>query len=83
MREEAWYIMMSLVVIVVMFVAINNKKKKSSYYNRRLPPGGRGWPLVGDSISWYNAVASSHPPRFVEQQVKRYRIPFRSADVLC
>ncbi|PIA35353.1 hypothetical protein AQUCO_03500027v1, partial [Aquilegia coerulea] len=36
------------------------------------PPGRRGWPVVGDSINWYNAVAGSHPPRFVEEQVKRY-----------
>ncbi|KAK6123659.1 hypothetical protein DH2020_042597 [Rehmannia glutinosa] len=28
--------------------------------------------MLGDSISWYNAVASSHPPTFVEQQVKRF-----------
>lgn len=38
----------------------------------KLPPGGRGWPIIGDSIRWYNAVASSHPPSFVHQQVKRY-----------
>ncbi|KAG1355172.1 putative Abietadienol/abietadienal oxidase [Cocos nucifera] len=38
----------------------------------KLPPGGRGWPLIGDSIKWYKAVASSHPPRYVEDQVKRY-----------
>ncbi|KZV34787.1 abietadienol/abietadienal oxidase-like, partial [Dorcoceras hygrometricum] len=38
----------------------------------RFPPGSRGWPIVGDSLSWYNAVASSHPPRFVERQVQRY-----------
>ncbi|ONI09574.1 hypothetical protein PRUPE_5G245500 [Prunus persica] len=43
--------------------------RRSTY---KLPPGRRGWPIVGDSFSWYNAVASSHPPHFVEQQVKRF-----------
>lgn len=38
----------------------------------RFPPGGRGWPVVGHGMSWYNAVAGPHPPRFVEEQVKRY-----------
>ncbi|KAH6809336.1 Cytochrome P450 superfamily protein [Perilla frutescens var. frutescens] len=40
--------------------------------NSKLPPGGRGWLIVGHSISWYNAVASSHPPTFVHQQVQRF-----------
>ncbi|OMO52703.1 Cytochrome P450, partial [Corchorus capsularis] len=39
---------------------------------KKLPPGRRGWAVLGDSIKWYNAVASSHPPRFVEEQVKKY-----------
>lgn len=38
----------------------------------KLPPGSMGWPLVGDTFAWFGAVASSHPPSFVEQQVKRY-----------
>ncbi|KAL0341710.1 UNVERIFIED_CONTAM: Abietadienol/abietadienal oxidase [Sesamum calycinum] len=46
-----------------------NKKYSAT---TKLPPGRRGWPIVGDSISWYNAVASSHPPSFVEQQVQRF-----------
>ncbi|KAJ6738369.1 CYTOCHROME P450 SUPERFAMILY PROTEIN [Salix koriyanagi] len=46
------------------------KKKEKTRY--RLPPGRRGWPLIGDSFSWYNAVAGSHPPQFVQQQVNRF-----------
>ncbi|KAJ4964938.1 hypothetical protein NE237_016787 [Protea cynaroides] len=45
----------------------------------KLPPGRRGWPLIGDSFGWYNAVASSHPPRFVEDQVKRFGRIFSSS----
>ncbi|KAM7269234.1 hypothetical protein ACFE04_024731 [Oxalis oulophora] len=47
----------------------NNYKKKKK---KQLPPGPRGWPLVGDSWSWYKAVASSYPPEYVDRQVKRY-----------
>ncbi|XP_008800446.2 abietadienol/abietadienal oxidase [Phoenix dactylifera] len=49
-----------------------NQRKKIGRNSMKLPPGGRGWPLIGDSIKWYRAVASSHPPRYVEDQVKRY-----------
>ncbi|KAJ0967837.1 hypothetical protein J5N97_024754 [Dioscorea zingiberensis] len=38
----------------------------------RLPPGGNGWPLIGDGLKWYNSISSSHPPKYVEDQVKRY-----------
>lgn len=56
----------------MIFVAkyVNSKGNKA-----KLPPGGRGWPLVGDSIRWYNAVASSNPTAFVQQQVLRYIKP--------
>ncbi|XP_059664534.1 abietadienol/abietadienal oxidase [Cornus florida] len=69
------YSICGIVIATVLFVVLfanyflqNNKNKKSS----KLPPGSRGWPLIGDSFNWYSAVASSHPPRFVEQQVQRY-----------
>ncbi|KAG9442012.1 hypothetical protein H6P81_017866 [Aristolochia fimbriata] len=47
---------------------------RSKEYSKQLvlPPGDKGWPLIGHSIGWYLAVASSHPPRFVEEQVRRY-----------
>ncbi|WCJ34754.1 Cytochrome P450 superfamily protein [Euphorbia peplus] len=44
---------------------------------RRLPPGRRGLPLIGDSLNWYKAVASSHPSKFVHQQSIRYGKIFR------
>ncbi|XP_028086120.1 abietadienol/abietadienal oxidase [Camellia sinensis] len=85
MRETwAYYMMMigigTVVVVVVllmiMFVAkwvINKQRNKGITKGaHKLPPGRRGWPLIGDSFNWFNAVASSHPPRFVQQQVLRY-----------
>ncbi|XP_060674509.1 abietadienol/abietadienal oxidase isoform X1 [Ziziphus jujuba] len=47
-----------------------SKKKNVAQRTYKLPPGRRGWPLIGDSFNWYKAVASSHPPQFVEEQVK-------------
>lgn len=68
-QNIAGYVIASLLLIWFLAKIFLTKKKSS-----KLPPGGRGWPIVGDSISWYNAVASSHPPSFVEQQVARYAV---------
>ncbi|PIN09372.1 Cytochrome P450 CYP4/CYP19/CYP26 subfamily [Handroanthus impetiginosus] len=75
--RRTWpYVISSLLFIVFLANYFHKKKKKSNCArnerNSRLPPGRRGWPIVGDSINWYNAVASSHPPRFVEKQVQRF-----------
>ncbi|KAL7160702.1 hypothetical protein ACSBR2_041379 [Camellia fascicularis] len=84
MRETwAYYMMMIgigtvvvVVLLMIMFVAkwvINKQRNKGITTGaHKLPPGRRGWPLIGDSFNWFNAVASSHPPRFVQQQVLRY-----------
>ncbi|KAL1356236.1 hypothetical protein HN51_008235 [Arachis hypogaea] len=81
MREntlETWLVLMTVMIIlgsgIVMFAKmVQEKLKKGERRSKlRLPPGRRGWPLIGDSINWYNAVASSHPPQFVEEMVKRY-----------
>lgn len=63
-----------LIVSVAKFLVKKNEKQKvekGSGGKLNLPPGRRGWPLIGDSLNWYNAVASSHPSRFVQQQVQR------------
>lgn len=62
-------------IVMLFFIAFltrlyRNKNVEKTKY--KLPPGRRGWPLIGDSFNWFNAVASSHPPSFVEEQVKRY-----------
>ncbi|XP_021903947.1 abietadienol/abietadienal oxidase [Carica papaya] len=51
------------------------KETPIEYRGRRrsaFPPGRLGWPILGDTFSWYNAVASSHPPSFVQQQAQRF-----------
>ncbi|KAL0417361.1 UNVERIFIED_CONTAM: Abietadienol/abietadienal oxidase [Sesamum latifolium] len=66
------YIISSLLLILFLANFFHHKTNKKNSATTKLPPGRRGWPIVGDSISWYNAVASSHPPSFVEQQVERF-----------
>lgn len=65
------FIVLSLLFVIFLIKLISTAAttRRKSY---KLPPGSPGWPLVGDSFSWYNAVASSHPPQYVEQQVKRF-----------
>lgn len=76
MREtisETWLVMIIVILVTALFARlIQIKKRKGEKSLCRLPPGRRGWPLIGDSINWYNAVASSHPPRFVEEMAQRY-----------
>ncbi|XP_052182232.1 abietadienol/abietadienal oxidase [Diospyros lotus] len=65
----------TLVFVCVAFLAkfvLKKRKVGKGADHRKLPPGRSGWPLIGDSFNWYNAVASSHPPRFVQQQVRRF-----------
>ncbi|XP_012855758.1 PREDICTED: abietadienol/abietadienal oxidase isoform X1 [Erythranthe guttata] len=69
--SRAWPYIIIISSLLLVFAFLAKKNKKSATYSK-LPPGRRGWPIIGDSISWYNAVASSHPPAFVEKQVQRF-----------
>ncbi|CAM8995856.1 unnamed protein product [Rhodiola kirilowii] len=51
-------------------ILMPSRSRKQS--GSKMPPGRRGWPLIGDSFNWYNAVASANPPSFVHQQVLRF-----------
>lgn len=68
-----WPLMITTLIFIVFLANFLLRKKKNVTKGiaYKLPPGRRGWPLIGDSFSWYKAVASSHPPQFVEEQVKR------------
>ncbi|RZS02269.1 hypothetical protein BHM03_00032281 [Ensete ventricosum] len=54
-----------------MWICKRNHQRKIRETSKKLPPGGRSWPLIGHGLKWYMAVASSHPPKFVEDQVRR------------
>ncbi|WZZ68921.1 hypothetical protein YC2023_080291 [Brassica napus] len=74
-RKSYWFLSVSglttflACIIIFLLVGITRRKRREPH---RLPPGSRGWPLIGDTIAWLNAVSGSHPSSFVEKQVKRY-----------
>lgn len=74
MREiyPATLVISSILFIVFLVQLLVCKKKSKEKTRYKLPPGSRGWPLIGDSFNWFNAVAGSHPPQFVHQQVNRF-----------
>ncbi|KAJ7970121.1 Cytochrome P450 family protein [Quillaja saponaria] len=76
MRENLsgmWpFFITTLLFILVLAKLLRVGSREAEKITRRLPPGRRGWPLIGDSLNWYNAVASSHPSQFVEEMGKRY-----------
>ncbi|XP_019085047.1 PREDICTED: abietadienol/abietadienal oxidase [Camelina sativa] len=59
-----------LAFIIIFFLAGIARRKRREPHT--LPPGSRGWPLIGDTFAWLNAVSGSHPSSFVEQQIKKY-----------
>nr|GMD32894.1 abietadienol/abietadienal oxidase [Ipomoea batatas] len=74
--QNSSQILVGMIVAILLFLVflakVWNKSREVKSTGKRFPPGGNGWPIIGDSFNWYKAVASSHPPRFVEQQVQKY-----------
>ncbi|KAH9781113.1 cytochrome P450 superfamily protein [Citrus sinensis] len=69
-----WPVVTILTTLMFIFFVgkfLCSKRKNPEKISYKFPPGRRGWPLVGDSFNFYNAVAGSHPPSFVREQVKR------------
>ncbi|KAG8661132.1 hypothetical protein MANES_02G213900v8 [Manihot esculenta] len=70
MREILSIITWAFVIPSLLYIIFLRKKNPERKY--KFPPGRRGWPLIGDSLQWYKAVAGSYPPEFVYQQVNRF-----------
>lgn len=66
--SDLTYVFVSLIFLAFVFMVLKKRERGTC----KLPPGRRGWPLVGDTFEWFAAVASPHPSRFVEQQAKRF-----------
>jgi hypothetical protein len=45
----------------------NNEENQEA----RLPPGSTGWPLIGESFSYYRSMSSNQPRKFVDEREKR------------
>ncbi|KAJ9145697.1 hypothetical protein P3X46_028050 [Hevea brasiliensis] len=54
MREIFSIITWAIVIPTLLFIVFARKKNPTRKY--KLPPGRRGWPLIGDSFQWYKAV---------------------------
>ncbi|KAL9432517.1 hypothetical protein AB3S75_027534 [Citrus x aurantiifolia] len=70
-----WPVVTILTTLMFIFFVgkfLCSKRKNPEKISYKFPPGRRGWSLVGDSFNFYNAVAGSHPPSFVREQVKRF-----------
>nr|ADR78277.1 CYP720B5v1 [Picea sitchensis] len=46
--------------------------KRSNNEEVHPPPGSTGWPLIGETFSYYRSMTSNHPMKFVEDRQKRY-----------
>ncbi|CAN8235078.1 unnamed protein product [Cochlearia groenlandica] len=53
----------------IIFFFLARRKRKEL---QKLPPGSRGWPLIGDTFSLLSAVSGSHPSIFVDKQITKY-----------
>ncbi|THU54967.1 hypothetical protein C4D60_Mb11t01630 [Musa balbisiana] len=80
--EESWpspwtSVAALLLLFIFIWICKRNHQRTIRRTSKKLPPGGRSWPLIGHGLEWYMAVSSSHPPKFVEDQVRRYGRIFR------
>nr|AIK01723.1 CYP720B1v1 [Pinus banksiana] len=46
----------------------NNEKNPEVH----LPPGSTGWPLIGETYSYYRSMTSNRPRQFIDDREKRY-----------
>ncbi|CAN1201114.1 Abietadienol/abietadienal oxidase [Linum perenne] len=66
-NSAAVTILLSTLLLIIFLI-----KRNKNNHRQLLPPGRTGWPVIGDSYSWYNSVLGPHPPEFVQQQVSRF-----------
>ncbi|KZV26814.1 hypothetical protein F511_06661 [Dorcoceras hygrometricum] len=72
---------LSFIFILCLFVSsvlIFLKKKHSSSVSgggAPLPPGGRGWPFVGESLEFLSTGWKGQPEKFIYDRQKRYSSP--------
>lgn len=63
------YALISLVLAWVVYVWNKGNVSRSPV---NVPPGSKGLPIIGHTLSWYFSISSSHPPSFVEDSAKRF-----------
>ncbi|PKA54011.1 Abietadienol/abietadienal oxidase [Apostasia shenzhenica] len=82
---EGNHLLLYTAIVTIMFFLVirlpwcNQRKRKIGQGLIKLPPGDRSWFYIGDSLRWYSSISSSHPPRYVEEQIKRHGRVFTSS----
>ena len=71
-NKNYWIFIVAITLFVFLLLYRRTQSTEIHKVSVRLPPGTSGWPLIGDGLKWYNSVSSSHPPKYVEDQIKRY-----------
>lgn len=69
MPDSFLYGLISLVLAWVVYLW-NKRNVPRSPVN--VPPGSKGLPIIGHTLSWYLSISSSHPPSFVEDSARRF-----------
>ena len=64
-------------ISLAMILLANSRLKSSS---TKLPPGRKGWPVIGESLEFALAARSGNPERFVKDRMDKYsRQVFRTS----
>ncbi|XP_039120300.1 abietadienol/abietadienal oxidase [Dioscorea cayenensis subsp. rotundata] len=71
-NKNYWIFIVAVTLFVFFLLYRRNRSTKIHKVSVKLPPGSNGWPLIGDGLKWYNSVSSSHPPKYVEDQINRH-----------
>lgn len=72
--EQITVVLGLLTAVVVVLRLISRRWKGHGRENRKvhLPPGSTGWPLIGETWTYYRSLVSSNPSKFMEDRRKRY-----------
>ncbi|KAI3524091.1 hypothetical protein L1887_02740 [Cichorium endivia] len=60
------------VVLVSCLVRFVFFKSKSAVNAKVLPPGGRGWPVIGETIEFVTAGWKGHPEKFIVDRMTKF-----------
>ncbi|KAM0038634.1 putative cytochrome P450 [Helianthus debilis subsp. tardiflorus] len=62
-----------ILLFIVLYIFWNVYKTKRSKIN--LPPGGFGWPFLGESLAFLRACWDGVPERFVQERIEKHGSP--------
>ncbi|KAL3533637.1 hypothetical protein ACH5RR_007158 [Cinchona calisaya] len=49
-----------------------NKTKNFSVQNSKLPPGRKGWPIIGESLDYFSKLKQGQGYKFLTERLKKY-----------